>query len=133
MTTRPCPHRARPAFAVAALPLAALAAVSCAPPGPTLDQRLSTFVGRPEADLVAELGVPVRTYEAEDGRKFLQFESRRLVALPGDPYPFYGPYGHRRFGAFAAPPAYARVGCDITFGLRGGRVEGFRFRGEGCA
>jgi hypothetical protein len=113
------------------LPLLALAA--CAQ-GPTLDQRLSTFVNRPEGELVAAMGVPVRTYEVE-GRRFLQYESRRTVAFAGapDPYPYWGPWGHRRAYFYNPPPSYGVVGCDITFALRQGRVESYTFRGEGCS
>jgi len=96
--------------------------------GPTLEQRLSTFVGQREGDLVAGLGVPVRTYEV-DGRRFLQFERQRTVLVPGDPWP-YGYYGMWR--PWAVPSSYAVVRCDITFILRGGLVEGFTLHGEGC-
>lgn len=117
--------------AALALPLL-LAAGGCAT-GPTLDQRLATFVGRPEADVVAALGVPVRTYEA-GGRKFLQFESRRSVAVAEPPGYYGGPWGWRRGYYWAPPPqTYAVVGCDVTFALRDGLVEGFTFRGDGCA
>jgi hypothetical protein len=116
--------------AVLALPLLFAACAT----GPTLQQRLSTYVGRGEADLVAELGVPVRTYEAE-GRRFLQYEQRRTVAIsqPGYYGPaFGGPWGYRRGGYWPAPPTYAVTGCDLTFALRDGRVESFTYRGEGC-
>lgn len=111
--------------------LIALLPVACAQ-GPTLDQRLSTFVNRTEGDVVAELGVPTRTHEA-DGRRFLQYERRRTVAFtePGLYRPWYGPWGPR-MGYVPAPPSYAVLGCDITFALRHGRVESFTFRGEGC-
>lgn len=96
--------------------------------GPTLAERLSPLVGRSEAELVAELGVPVRTYDVE-GRRFLQFEQRRTVPV-GAPDPFWGgPWG-RRWGYW--PPSYAVIGCDLTFALREGRVESFTFRGQGC-
>lgn len=100
--------------------------------GPTLDQRLSTFIGRSEADLVAALGVPVRTHEVE-GRRFLQFEQRRTVevAQPGMYRPSYGPWGPR-WGYWAPGSSYAVVGCDLTFTLRDGRVESYSYRGEGC-
>lgn len=115
------------------LPLSLIAVLSACAQGPTLDQRLSTFVGRSEGDLVAALGVPARTYETE-GRRFLQFEQRRSVAYasPGLYHPYhYGPFGPR-FGYVPGPPVYGVVGCDITFALRGGRVENFTYRGEGC-
>lgn len=110
-----------------------LVLAACAPPGPGLQERLSTWVGRSEGDLVAQFGVPVRTYEAE-GRRFLQYEQRRTVAF-ADPHfhrPFHHPWGPR-WGHWAPPPtSYATLGCDLTFALREGRVESFSFRGQGC-
>jgi hypothetical protein len=99
--------------------------------GPGLQERLSVWIGRGEGDLVAEFGVPVRTYEVE-GRRFLQFEQRRTVAVaqPGFDRSF-GPWGPR-WGGWPQPPAFAVVGCDLTFALREGRVESFTFRGQGC-
>lgn len=96
--------------------------------GPTLAQRLSTFIGQGEGELVSNLGVPVRTYETE-GRRFLQFEQQSTVLVPGDPWG-YGYYGFRR--PWMTPSTYAVVRCDITFALRAGRVESFTARGEGC-
>ena len=80
------------------------------------------------------MGVPVRTYEA-DGRRFLQYESRRTIAFAGtpDPYPYWGPWGYRRGYFYSQPPSYGVVGCDITFALRQGRVESFTYRGDGCS
>ena len=105
----------------------ALAGAGCAT-GPTLEQRLSPFVGRSEGDLVAELGVPERTYEVE-GRKFLTFEERRSYIVAGDPYLYRG---YSRFGPYFSPPGYVTRACDITFTLRGGRAESFSTRGDGC-
>ena len=112
-------------------PLTALVLAACAQ-GPTLEQRLSTYVNRTEGELVAELGVPVRTYDVE-GRRFLQYEQRRTVAYsePGYYRPWFSPWGPQ-MGYWPAPTTYAVVGCDITFALRQGRVESFSFRGQGC-
>ncbi|UFN50912.1 hypothetical protein LPC08_10005 [Roseomonas sp. OT10] len=102
--------------------------------GPTLDQRLSTFVGRSELDLVNALGVPARTHQV-DGVRFLAFESQRTMALPGGgawagPGP-WGPYGGG-WGWGWNSTSYAVVNCDVTFALRADRVESFSYRGEGC-
>ena len=108
------------------LTLPLLAACATEPP---LEVRLHPYVGKPEAELVAALGVPSATYEA-GGTRFLQYEERTSTVYPGDAY-FGGPY--RRFGpAFTSPPLVVNRVCAITFALRGARVEGFTFRGNGC-
>ena len=103
--------------------------------GPTLAQRLTPLVGQSEGTLVAQLGVPIRTYEA-DGRKFLEFQSTSLVSLPGDPYigAGFGPYrGGFGGGYWGSPTTYANVNCSMTFALQGDRVQSFSYRGSGCA
>lgn len=114
--------------------LGALAIAGCAV-GPPLEQRLLPFVGQTEGDLVAALGVPERTYEA-DGRKFLTFEDRRSYIVAGAA-PLYGGYGRFGYGGlgygpFFSPPGYVVRTCEITFAVRNGRAESFSFRGDGC-
>lgn len=110
-----------------ALGVVAASVAGCAT-GPTLEQRLSPLVGRSEGDLVAALGVPARTYQADD-RTFLTFEERRSFIVAGDPYAYRS---YSRFGPVFAPPGYITRVCDITFTLRGGRAESFSLRGDGC-
>ena len=104
--------------------------------------RMASFVGRSEADLVATLGVPARTHEAE-GRRFLQYEDRRIVTYPGDPFIGagfgYGGFRGRRlapgFGGYYGGgfgPVVETRACDVTFELRAGRVTGFAARGNDC-
>ena len=111
------------------LPLLALSACAV---GPGIDERLSTYIGRSELDLVSTLGVPTRSYET-GGQKFLQYEENRTVALPGGfaggPW---GPYGRGFYGGFSTT-TYAPLQCDVTFALQGGRVSAYTFRGQGCA
>ncbi len=96
--------------------------------GPSLQERLAPFVGRSEGDLVAALGVPTRTYQA-DGRKFLQYEQRWTQVVPGS---FYGTGPYWRVSPVWAPPVYVPRACDVTFALRQERVESFTWRGDGC-
>ena len=109
--------------------LGSLAVAGCAT-GPTLEQRLLPFVGRSESELVATLGVPERTYEVE-WRKFLTFEDQRSYIVAG-PYPLYPAYGRFGYGPVFTPPGYVVRTCEITFAVRGGRVESFTYRGDGC-
>jgi hypothetical protein len=113
----------------AAAAAAALGVLSGCQTGPTLDQRLQAWVGRSETDLVTALGVPGGTYET--GRlKFLQYTTQQTQILPGDPW--WGPRPWTRWGPVMAAPVYVVTACTVTFNLRGGVVEGFSFRGEGC-
>ncbi|MBO1074087.1 hypothetical protein [Roseomonas marmotae] len=96
--------------------------------GPTLEQQLATYVGRSETELVAGLGVPVRSYET-GGLLFLQFVRQSAVPVE-QPQPFfYGPY---RYGPWLNYTSYVEVRCDITFALRDRRVESFTLNGQGC-
>jgi hypothetical protein len=104
------------------------------------DQRMAGFVGQSEAALVAGLGVPSRTYEAE-GRRLLQWDF--LQPAPGPAvYPSiglgFGSFGFGRgvgvgtgvglgFGGGAAP-----LGCSVVFETRDGMVQGFTRTGPGC-
>jgi hypothetical protein len=97
--------------------------------GPGIEARLAPFVGRTEAELVAGLGVPNRTYDVE-GLRFLQYEERRQVLHQLDPY-WGRPYGRFAPLPLAAPVLLTRS-CDVTFTLRQGRVEGFAIRGDDC-
>jgi hypothetical protein len=121
--------------------LAALAACSTATPE-AFDARMAGFVGRPEAELVAALGVPNRTYDG-DGRRLLQYEFLRPSTAPAI-YPSIG-LGFGNFGwgggwgvgtgigfGFGGPPAAAAVGCVLVFESRDGRVSGFNRNGPGC-
>lgn len=115
------------------LPLLSLLALSACAVGPSLDERLATYVGRSELELVSTLGVPTRSYET-GGQKFLQYEDNRTVAVPGGFVggPWGGPWGRGYYGGFSTT-AYAPVQCDVTFALREGRVASYVYRGQGCA
>ena len=109
--------------------VAAVAAVAGCATGPTLEQRLQPLVGRSEGDLVAALGVPDRTYEADD-RRFLTFLDQRSYIMAGEPFLDYRSYG--RYGPYFAPPYYVNRVCEITFTVRAGRTDGYSLRGGAC-
>lgn len=99
------------------------------------DARLAGLVGRPEVEVITALGVPVRTYDVSS-RRFLQYESRRLVGYPGS-YPFagypYGRYGYGFYGGFGGfPPTIETRECDLTVMLNHGRMQGYTRHGNDC-
>jgi hypothetical protein len=125
---------------VALLPLALVAACST---GTTqeFDRRIATYVGRPEADVVAGLGVPSRTYDG-DGRRLLQYEFTRPSSTPailpsvglgfgsggwGSGFGIGTGLGFG-FGGYGTPAAT----CVLVFEARDGRITGFNRNGPGC-
>ncbi|MCW3477429.1 hypothetical protein [Limobrevibacterium gyesilva] len=92
---------------------------------------LSQFIGRPEADLVRELGVPTRSFDTS-GRRFLAYVDRRVELLP--PPPMWGPWGPwGRFGYYGGFPAeVVELVCETTFEIADGTVRSFSLRGNAC-
>jgi len=114
---------------VAALIVLPLLAGCTAPP----EQQQANFqplVGRSEADLVRQLGVPTRTVET-DGHRFLAYLSRNVTVLPGSgPWePFWS--GWWWHGPDVPPAVVDRV-CETTFEIGAGRVQSFQMRGNAC-
>ncbi len=97
---------------------------------------LATLVGQPETELIRQLGVPSRTYEA-GGRKFVAYTERRTTVYQGGP--FFGGFGggfgylgagYGYYGAF--PSQVLERGCETTFELGEGRVLTWSLRGNSC-
>ena len=119
-----------------------LFATACASGSPEeFDRRMTAYVGRSEADLIAGMGVPNRSYEAE-GRRLLQYDLAQPSSAPAV-YPSIG-LGFGSFGrssgvgvgtglgfGFGGSGAAPRI-CTLVFETRGGQVTGFDRRGDGC-
>ena len=89
---------------------------------------LNKFVGRPEQELVPQLGVPDRTYET-GGTRYLAYDESRVDILPGmppGPLWYYGWYG----GGF--PPQVVTLQCETTFAVVDGVVKSYTLRGNAC-
>lgn len=83
------------------------------------EARMQTYVGRSESDLVAALGVPIRSFQAGN-RTFLQYERRRITADAG---PGWG---------WAGGVSVETWDCSTTFEVVDGRVASFTSRGNDC-
>lgn len=105
--------RTRSAFLLAVFLLAGCATSA------GFESRMAAYVGRSEGDLVASLGVPARIYQTE-GRRFLQYERRRVVAESAGRWGWAGSYG------------VETLNCSVTFEIEAGRVDGFTSRGNDC-
>ncbi len=91
------------------------------------------FVGASEADLVRQLGVPTRSFEA-GGRRFLAYDQGHTDIVP-PLYPWrpawpYGGFGFGYGGDF--PAQVVQDVCETTFEVAAGRVTGFTLRGNAC-
>ncbi|MBL6457255.1 hypothetical protein JMJ55_18120 [Belnapia sp. T6] len=118
------------------LPLLALSLLAACASGTTeeFDRRIATYIGRPEADVVGNLGVPSRTYDG-DGRRLLQYDifrpSSSPAIIPGIGLGFGGPgFGIGTglgFGFGGQPDT-----CQLVFESREGRITSFNRQGRGC-
>jgi hypothetical protein len=92
---------------------------------------LGQLIGQSEAELVRQMGVPTRAFEA-DGHRFLAYLERRVDVIPGTgPWaPFWG----RRWGYYGPdfPPQVVERACETTFEIAGGKVQSFQLRGNAC-
>jgi hypothetical protein len=111
-----------------------LALAGCAYDPAARIARFQPFVGQPVSMLVASLGVPSRTYEA-DGIQFLAYTERRIDYIPAAPLygPGYGwPYGPMGYPYGGLPPQVIDWVCETTFQVVQDRVQSFTFRGNAC-
>ena len=82
------------------------------------EARMGQYVGRSEADLVAALGVPVRTFQVGN-RSFVQYERRFVTADSGPGWGWGG-------------VSVQTWDCATTFEIVDGRVASFTSRGNDC-
>ena len=103
----------------------ALVLASCTTTTPYKDV-LGSWAGAPEAELVRAWGAPTRSHEAE-GRKFIVYESRRTLHLPGTAavYTSTGPMG-------GSPAMDVEMSCTTTFELAGSKVIAWSHAGNDC-
>ena len=112
--------------------LAAIVLAGCAT-GPSLKERMSAFVGKPEADLVKTLGPPKKKIVVGKTAYFA-YERTKYGVVPGsiggplfvDQRPV--PYGFTP----TVSPKYLFNICTTTFAIKGGIVQSFTMRGNDC-
>ncbi len=110
------------------------------------DAKLSTYVGATEEDIVANWGIPNKTYELDNGKKALEFLNRTVVEVGGftsvTPYTTYqsGTINGQEYRGSSTsyviekdPPRKQRLSCKTTFLLgKDGKVESFNRSGNNC-
>jgi hypothetical protein len=109
--------------------LAVLTLAACADPAAVArhQARLNAHIGQSETELVRQLGVPSRSYDA-DGHRFLAYTATHLDIWPGGPLFGFGRFGYG--GGF--PPQVVQWRCDTTFELVDGHVAAWTQRGNNC-
>ena len=117
----------RPIYALAL----GLGLAGCAT-GPSLDTRLASYIGAPEATLVAQFGVPQRQIKVGD-ITYLAYTLRYdAQSIPMGPV--WGGWGWGPgWGGYGGLPADVQIySCEATFALQGGKVENYTLRGNDC-
>lgn len=97
--------------------------------------RVNQYIGASEDQLIADWGVPTRSFETAR-QKFLLFDVKRRTYIPGTPPNYWHSHGaglpghwHRVGGI---PPRYVTKQCETTFTIVRGRVTEVRFKGNDC-
>ncbi len=107
--------------------VAALSLAGCTGDLAERQAELQHWIGQPEAQLVAAMGAPNRSYDT-GGTKVLTYEEGYLHEGPAGPYYFGpGPAGPTGFSG-----TIYRTVCDTSFTIVGSVVKAFSLRGNGC-
>ncbi|MBS0562767.1 MAG: hypothetical protein JSR21_22175 [Proteobacteria bacterium] len=120
---------------VAAAALALPWALSGCATGPTRAQAMQTYIGQPVTVLIAGMGVPNRTFDA-NGVRFLAYDEQQIDVVPGSygaPIWGVGPgFPGWGWGPPPMPPSIVTWSCQTTFQVQDDIVRAFTLRGNAC-
>jgi hypothetical protein len=118
------------------LPLLCLLAISACAVGPSLQSRMSAYIGASSETLVQQLGVPDKQITV-NGIQYLAYDRHRTVVSPGFiDGGFGGPFwGGPYWGGpvISTPPTVTDFSCETTFYLKDNHVVNFTLRGNDCS
>ena len=111
---------------------------SCVTYGPSLQERINTYVGMSESNLIRNLGIPTRTYSTEDGYTYIEYSksSSGSVVRVGTNDSMYNLPGYCT--QYYCPPRQSSVTnytnwCTYTFVLNKNKVVvSGGYRGNSC-
>ena len=116
------------------LVLASSAVLSACATTAGYERILNSWVGVQEIDLVRTWGPPIQAYET-GGRKFIVYESRRNVFIPGTA-PTYqtNVVGNTAYTTAVGGSPAMNIGrsCVTTFELDGAKVVSWTYKGNDC-
>lgn len=116
------------------LVLASSALLSACATTAEYERILNSWVGVQEIDLVRTWGPPIQAYET-GGRKFIVYESRRNVFIPGTA-PTYqtNVVGNTAYTTAVGGSPAMNIGrsCVTTFELDGAKVVSWTYKGNDC-
>jgi hypothetical protein len=116
-------------------------ALSACVAGPSLQTRMSAYIGATSQTLVQNLGVPDKQITV-NGIQYLAYDRHRTEFSPGvylggfdDPYAgaFYGGGFYPMVFDSGIPPQVIEYSCETTFLLKDDHVFNFTLRGNDCA
>lgn len=98
------------------------------------EQRLNSWMGASEANLIRSWGVPKNVFNS-GGRRYFVYNSSRNIYIPGTS-PTYTTtiYGNTAYttSSGGSSPTNINMQCETTFEIQNGRVSSWRYRGNDC-
>ena len=95
------------------------------------EDKLSSWLGAKEGDLVAEWGPPTSFYELDD-KRFLTYSSSSQAMVGGTApttnYDFYG----NAYTSGGTPPILVTSTCSITMVVQNRVITEWSYEGNGC-
>lgn len=112
-----------------------LAACATAPDTARIE-RMNSYIGQSERQVISDFGVPDKVYEVDRGMKMITYTTRRqsFPEGPGFDTCIGGRGGHFGYSnCFGGYPSRIRYEyCDLNFRLSRGKVEGWTQNGSAC-
>ncbi|MDC3409927.1 hypothetical protein OAY88_01180 [Alphaproteobacteria bacterium] len=98
------------------------------------EDKLSSWIGYTEEDLVASWGIPQRVYELK-GKRYLTWVNTGQMTLPGT----QPTYQTSIIGGYATTtaiggtaPMNIMLNCERTFVIENGRIQTWSWKGNNC-
>ena len=95
------------------------------------EDKLSSWYGSSESDLVSSWGVPTSFYEL-DGKRYLTYSNNSQAMVGGTPATTTYDYFGNAYTGGGTPPILVTSNCSITMIVDNGVINEWRYEGNSC-